>query len=153
MKNFKIGELAAAGGCQVETVRYYEREGLLPRPARSAGNYRLYGAEHVDRLTFIRHCRSLGMSLIDVRLLLHFKDAPNENCNEVNLLLDTHIVQIAKRMAELETLQGQMLELRSHCTQNQSAKDCGILHGLTRSNFDNETIAVPGPTGVSTERD
>ncbi len=148
MKNFKIGELAAAGGCQVETIRYYEREGLLPQPARSAGNYRLYGPEHVDRLTFIRHCRSLGMSLIDVRRLLHFKDAPNENCNEVNLLLDTHIVQIAKRMAELENLQGQMLELRSHCNQAQSAKDCGILHGLMRSNSDNETIAVPAlPAG------
>ena len=133
MKNFKIGELATAGGCQVETIRYYEREGLLPQPARSAGKYRLYGAEHVDRLTFIRHCRSLGMSLIDVRRLLHFKDAPEEKCNEVNLLLDTHIAQIAGRMAELKNLQEQMLELRSHCSQNQPAKDCGILHGLARS--------------------
>ncbi len=133
MTNFKIGELAAAGGCQVETIRYYEREGLLPKPARSVGNYRLYGSEHVDRLTFIRHCRSLGMSLIDVRRLLHFKDAPDENCNEVNLLLDTHIAQIAERMEELKILQEQMLELRSHCNQNQPAKDCGILHGLARS--------------------
>jgi Cd(II)/Pb(II)-responsive transcriptional regulator len=133
MKNFKIGELATAGGCQVETIRYYEREGLLPQPARSAGNYRLYGTEHVDRLTFIRHCRSLGMSLTDVRRLLHFKDAPDENCNEVNLLLDTHIAQIAERMEELKNLQAQMLELRSHCSQNQAAKDCGILQGLTRN--------------------
>jgi Cd(II)/Pb(II)-responsive transcriptional regulator len=133
MKNFKIGELAAAGGCQVETIRYYEREGLLPKPARSVGNYRLYSAEHADRLTFIRHCRSLGMSLVDVRRLLHFKDAPDESCNEVNLLLDTHIAQIAERMEELKNLQGQMLELRSHCSKNQAAKDCGILHGLTRS--------------------
>lgn len=133
MKNFKIGELATAGGCQVETIRYYEREGLLPKPARSVGNYRLYGAGHVNRLTFIRHCRSLGMSLIDVRRLLHFKDAPEENCNEVNLLLDTHIVQIAERMVELKNLQKQMLELRSHCSRNQPAKDCGILHGLARN--------------------
>ena len=130
MKNFKIGELATAGGCQVETIRYYEREGLLPQPARSEGNYRLYGAEHVERLTFIRHCRSLGMSLVDVRRLLHFKDAPDESCNEVNVLLDTHIAQIAERMIELQNLQRHMLALRSHCNQNQPAKDCGILHGL-----------------------
>ena len=133
MKNFKIGELATAGGCQVETIRYYEREGLLPEPARSVGNYRLYGSEHVDRLTFIRRCRSLGMSLIDVRRLLHFKDAPEENCKGVNLLLDTHIAQIADRMVELKNLQEQMLELRSHCGQNQAAKDCGILHSLARN--------------------
>ncbi len=133
MKHFKIGELAAAGGCQVETIRYYEREGLLPKPARSEGNYRLYGAEHVDRLTFIRHCRSLDMTLTEVRRLLHFKDAPDENCSEVNLLLDRHIAQIAQRMKELRSLQEQMLELRSHCSQHQAARDCGILHGLARS--------------------
>ena len=132
----KISELAAAGGCQVETIRYYEREGLLPKPARSSGNYRLYRTEHVDRLRFIRHSRSLGMSLVDVRRLLHFKDAPNENCSEVNLLLDTHIAQIAARMDELKHLQGQMLQLRSHCNQNQAAKDCGILHMLVRSGSD-----------------
>lgn len=139
MDSLKIGELAAAGGCQVETIRYYEREGLLPAPTRSAGNYRLYGSEHVERLTFIRHCRSLDMSLIDVRRLLHFKDAPDENCSEVNVLLDTHIAQIAERMVELKNLQNQMLELRSHCSQAQAAKDCGILHGLTRPCSTDET--------------
>lgn len=133
MEKLKIGELAAAGGCLVETVRYYEREGLLPAPTRSAGNYRQYGAEHLARLTFIRHCRSLDMSLIDVRRLLHFKDAPDENCGEVNLLLDMHIARIAERMKDLDALQMQMVALRSHCDQAQAAKDCGILHGLTRA--------------------
>lgn len=132
MESLKIGELATAGGCQVETIRYYERERLLPAPMRSAGNYRLYGAEHLERLTFIRHCRSLGMSLPEVRRLLHLRDAPDENCNDVNVLLDTHIAQITERIVELQNLQSQMLELRSHCDQAHSAKNCGILHGLSR---------------------
>lgn len=136
MEKLKIGELAAAGGCQVETVRYYEREDLLPAPTRSAANYRQYGTEHLARLTFIRHCRSLGMSLVDVRRLLHFKDAPDENCAEVNALLDTHIAQIAERIKDLESLQCQMLALRSHCNRTQAAKNCGILHGLTRARTD-----------------
>ena len=59
----KIGELAKLADCQVETVRYYEREGLLPAPARSEGNYRLYSSEHLERLTFIRNCRTLDMTL------------------------------------------------------------------------------------------
>lgn len=145
MKDLRIGELASAAACQVETIRYYEREGLLPAPARSSGNYRLYGAEHVDRLTFIRHCRSLGISLIDVRRLLHFKDAPEANCSEVNLLLDTHILKIATRITELENLQTQMLALRLHCSRASASKDCGILHGLTRVSSEgsaDETVAT-----------
>jgi Cd(II)/Pb(II)-responsive transcriptional regulator len=130
VKNLKIGELASTTGCQVETVRYYEREKLLSEPARSAGNYRLYGAEHVERLMFIRHCRSLDMSLDEVRRLLHFKDAPEENCGEVNVLLDQHIAAIAERMAELENLQVQMIALRAQCREAQEARHCGILQGL-----------------------
>ncbi|MCV6070998.1 MerR family transcriptional regulator, partial [Escherichia coli] len=68
----KIGELAQTAGTGVETVRFYEREGLLPLPARSSGNYRVYNGEHVDRLAFIRHCRSLDMTLDEIRVLLRF---------------------------------------------------------------------------------
>ncbi|MDB5815710.1 MAG: Cd(II)/Pb(II)-responsive transcriptional regulator [Rhodocyclales bacterium] len=130
VKNLKIGELASTTGCQVETVRYYEREKLLPAPARSEGNYRLYSTEHVELLMFIRHCRSLDMTLDEVRRLLHFKDAPEENCGEVNVLLDKHIEGIAARMAELEHLQAQMIALRAQCHEDQEAKHCGILQGL-----------------------
>ncbi len=128
--SMKIGQLARAAQCQVETVRYYEQEGLLPAPKRSAGNYRLYGDVHLERLTFIRHCRSLGMSLAEVRRLLHFQDAPEENCGEVNALLDTHLTMISQRMTELQALQRQMAELRSFCRQERASKDCGILQNL-----------------------
>ena len=73
----KIGELAKATHTQVETIRYYEREGLLPETARTEGNYRVYGPEHVERLSFIRYCRSLDMALNEIRALLRMKDSPH----------------------------------------------------------------------------
>ena len=79
----KIGELAKLTDCQVETIRYYEREGLLPEPARSDGNYRLYTQAHVERLTFIRNCRSLDMTLEEIRSLLGLRDSPQDQCESV----------------------------------------------------------------------
>jgi len=84
-----IGELARATGCAIETIRYYEHEGLLPKPGRTSGNFRRYGQEHAELLLFIRHCRSLDMALNEIRILLTFRSAPDENCREVNALLDT----------------------------------------------------------------
>src|SRR6266436_257726 len=101
----KIGELAKRTSCPVETIRYYEREGLLREPARSEGNYRLYTDIHVERLQFIRHCRSLDMTLEEIRNLLKFRDAPDENCGEVNALLDEHIEHVSSRIKELRFLQ------------------------------------------------
>ncbi len=88
----KIGDLAKATGSQAETIRYYEREGLLAEPARTDSNYRRYDATHVARLSFIRHCRSLDMTLDEIRALLRFKDDPAANCVAVNELLqcDAH---------------------------------------------------------------
>ena len=130
MSNMKIGDLAKNTNCPVETIRYYEHEGLLTEPARSDGNYRLYGDEHVDRLRFIRHCRSLDMTLDEIRLLLKFKDAPEKTCGEVNALLDEHIGHVADRVAELKTLEKHLKELRSLCRTVQTAKDCAILKSL-----------------------
>lgn len=87
----KIGELAKAAGTQVETIRYYEREGLLPLANRTEGNYRVYDSAHAQRLAFIRHCRCLDMTLDEIRVLLRFKDAPKDNCGEVDQLLEAHI--------------------------------------------------------------
>lgn len=126
----KIGELARQTGSQVETIRYYERQGLLPEPTRSQGNYRLYGPEHVERLQFIRHCRSLDMSLEEIRSLLSFRDAPEESCRAVNDLLDGHIEHVAHRIRELEVLKKQLQALRSQCRTAQAAKNCEILQSL-----------------------
>ena len=128
--SMKIGALADRTNCQVETIRFYEREGLLPEPARSEGNYRLYNSKHAERLSFIRRCRTLDMTLDEIRSLLHFKDQPDSNCGEVNALLDKHIVDVANRMSELETLREQLVTLRTRCRREHASKNSGILNEL-----------------------
>jgi Cd(II)/Pb(II)-responsive transcriptional regulator len=127
----KIGELAHRTNIQVVTIHFYEREGLLPEPGRSVSNYRIYGDEHAERLSFIRHCRGLDMTLDEIRVLLRFKDAPTENCREVNDLLDGHIGHVARRVRELKQLEKQLKSLREACLGAQEAQHCGILNELT----------------------
>lgn len=127
-----IGALARRAGCPVETIRYYERAGLLPAPARTRGNYRAYGQAHLERLAFIRRCRSLDMSLEEIRVLLRFHDAPEENCTAVNELLDAHIGHVAVRIAELGALERQLKTLRQRCRRARKARSCGILNELAQ---------------------
>lgn len=129
----KIGELARVTATSVETLRYYEREGMLPAPARTEGNFRVYSRTHVDRVLFIRHCRSLDMALDEIRVLLAFRDAPGENCAGVNAVLDEHIGHVAARIRELRALQRQLMHLREQCGEVQEAAQCGIMRGLTQS--------------------
>ena len=127
----KIGELASGSSTPIETIRYYEREGLLPEPARTQGNFRVYEAEHLERLQFIRYCRGLDMSLDEVRVLLKFKDAPHEDCGDVNVLLDQHIEHVTRRVRELRALEKELKELRQRCGDARAADQCGILSGLS----------------------
>lgn len=127
----KIGALSTQTGVPIDTIRHYEREGLLPDAARSEGNYRIYESAHAQRLAFIRHCRGLDMTLDEIRVLLHFKDAPSENCGEVNALLDQHIGHVAHRIRELRSLEKQLRELRETCRTTQDAEHCGILNQLS----------------------
>lgn len=129
----KIGELATQTGVGVETIRHYEREGLLPEPARSESNYRVYGDAHVQQLSLIRHCRGMDMSLQEIRTLLHFRDHPTENCGQIDALLDTHLGHVSSRIRELRALERQLKDLRQLCHGAQQAQHCGILNGLTES--------------------
>lgn len=128
--DLKIGELAQMSGCQAETIRFYEQKGLLPPPLRSAANYRLYGAAHAERLQFIRRCRALGMSLGEVAALLGYRDAPQQPCDGVNALVDSHVAAIEGQIAELRTLQAELARLRSSCASARSAGECRILKEL-----------------------
>ena len=127
----KIGELAKTTGSLVENIRFYEREGLLPQAERTEGNYRIYGQDHAERLAFIRNCRNLDMTLNEIRALLRFKEAPAENCGEVNVLLDDHIGHVADRIRELKALEKNLKTLRLQCQAANASKDCGILQGLS----------------------
>lgn len=129
----KIGELAARSQTPVDTIRYYEREGLLPAPPRSEGNYRLYGAAEAERLAFIRHCRSLDMTLEEIRVLLRFRDAPAADCGDVNALLDAHIGHVAARIRELRHLERELKALRQRCASPTDSDHCGILEGLVQA--------------------
>ena len=129
----KIGELARATLTPQETIRFYEREGLLPHAARTEGNYRIYDQQHVQQLTFIRHCRTLDMALDEIRALLRFKASPQQNCAGVNELLDDHIGHVAQRIRELRSLEKQLKLLRHECLEANAAADCGILKGLSGS--------------------
>lgn len=128
----KIGELGQATGVDVETIRYYEKVGMLPKPARTGSNYRHYNEQHADRLRFVRHCRSLDMTLDEIRVLLQFRDAPESNCGEVNQLLDDHIGHVTTRIAALAELEKELRKLRRQCRKIQKAKDCGILAEIDR---------------------
>lgn len=138
--SLKIGDLARRAQCPAETIRYYEHEGLLPKPTRTAGNYRLYGLAHVERLSFIRNCRSLDMTLEEIRQLLRVRDIPQENCDAAHRLLDEHIAHVATRVEELQHLERQLKALRRQCgpAREREDKECGILDGLGRR-------AVGGP--------
>lgn len=126
----KIGELAAAANCSAETIRFYEKERLLPAPRRGENNYRRYDKSHVERLRFIRNCRTLDMTHDEIRSLLAFMDQPHRNCGPVNALLDEHIVHVDVRLAELQRLRTQLLGLRKQCANAQAIGDCGIIQGL-----------------------
>ncbi|MCA3024580.1 MAG: Cd(II)/Pb(II)-responsive transcriptional regulator [Rhodocyclaceae bacterium] len=130
----RIGELATATDSEVDTIRYYEKIGILPKPQRTDSNYRHYGDQHVERLRFVRRCRSLDMTLDEIRVLLQFRDAPEANCGEVNVLLDEHIGHVTARIAALTKLEKELRSLRRQCRSVQRAKDCGILVKIASSN-------------------
>ena len=126
----RIGDLATTTGTAVETIRFYEREGLIPAARRADNNYRVYTAAHAERLAFIRHCRNLDMTLDEIRTLLRLRDAPLQDCGEVNALLDEHIGHVTHRIRELRTLQKDLRALRARCGTPHAIEQCGILNEL-----------------------
>ena len=108
----RIGQLADALGCTVETIRFYEKQGLLPAPHRTNGNFRKYDEEHVQRLSFICNCRSLDLSLNENKTLPSLENHNEQRTEEINRLLDRHIKDVAKRIHELAHLRMKLIELK-----------------------------------------
>lgn len=125
----QIKELARATGVDVETIRYYEKQGLLPAPARRDNGYREYEVAHLERLSFIRHCRALDMPLADVNRLLGFVDEPDAHFGEVDLLVDDQLVRVRARLKSMRALEKQLLQLRARCSGTHEGR-CGILDEL-----------------------
>ncbi len=129
----RIGELAKRTGCEVETVRYYEKEGLLSAPARDGSGYRRYAVQQLEDLQFIRHCRSLGMKLAEIKVLLNFRYHPHQDCEQVNTLLDTQIARVQEQMGAMRILLEQLHVLRAECALRQQAGECGIMKTLNQA--------------------
>ncbi len=126
---FTIGHLAKATGCKVPTIRYYEQIGLLPTPRRSAGNQRLYGQDHVNRLAFIRHSRELGFSQRAIRELLELTDSPDQPCDAVTRIAAAHLEQVNKRMARLTALKVELERMIESCS-GRKVSNCRIVETL-----------------------
>ncbi|MBV9346276.1 MAG: Cd(II)/Pb(II)-responsive transcriptional regulator [Gammaproteobacteria bacterium] len=144
----KIGELARRSQCQTETIRFYEREGLLPAPLRTAGNYRVYGARHVERLAFIRNCRALDMTLDEIRQLLRLRDLPQDKCAAAHALLDEHVAHVGERISELQQLERQLQALRRQCQPAGSEHECAILDELSQHGSGTGTPRRPHVRGT-----
>lgn len=125
-----IGALADATQSKAETIRYYERIGLLPAPARTAGNYRAYERRHLDRLSFIRRARDLGFSLDEVRELLRVSDRKEASCDEVDRIARSHLAEVERKIADLQALGGQLRQLIEQCGHGTIA-ECRIVEALT----------------------
>ena len=126
----RIGELGQASGVDIETIRYYEKAGLLPSPVRSSNGYRAYDESHLERLAFIRHCRALDISLADTARLLEFVSHPGKDCGDIDALIDTHLARVRARLKSMRALERQLAALRQQCDARHTARECGILHEL-----------------------
>ena len=125
----KIGELARRAGSNSETVRYYERIGLLPRPGRTDSNYRDYSQSDVERLTFIRHARGLGFELADVRSLIDLAEHPDRDCGEADAIASRHLDAVETKIAQLERLRNELGRMTSQC-RGGNVSTCRILQVL-----------------------
>jgi len=124
-----IGKLARLTDTKVETIRYYERIGLLPAPARTSGNYRTYARPHLERLSFIRRGRDLGFSLDEIRELLRLSDDRSQPCAEVDRIARLHLTEVERKLADLAALRAQLEQLIGQC-QRGTVADCRIIEAL-----------------------
>ncbi len=136
--NMTIGQVARTAGCKVQTVRYYEQIGLMPRPERSSGNQRLYGKADLDRLAFIRHSRDLGFPLDAIRELLDLTDSPAHSCEAADAIAKAHLEQVEHRIVRLQALKTELERMVAECAGGRIA-DCRVIevlsdHSLCRSN-------------------
>ena len=126
---FTIGHLARETGCKVQTIRYYEKIGLMPPARRTRGNQRRYGPKHVSRLAFIRHGRELGFPLDAIRQLLGLADDPDRSCEAADRIAQIQLRQIESRIARLRSLEAELRRMVAQCRGGRIA-DCRVIEVL-----------------------
>ena len=125
----KICELSRATGTHIETIRYYERIGLLPAPSRTAANYRSYGDTHRARLAFVRHSRELGFTIEEIRSLLDLSDHPERDCADADRIATRHLEQVEEKIAQLSLLREELSRIVGRC-RGGIAGDCRVIEAL-----------------------
>lgn len=129
----KIGKVSGLASVPVETIRYYEKIGLLPKPDRDASGYRAYRDAHLNRLLFIKRCRNLDMTQDEIRELIRLSENPEADCHEVDVLLARHLNHVRDRLKELANLEQTLEQLQKACSDvgGTTVQECGILGGLS----------------------
>lgn len=132
MKALMIGQVASQSGVGVETIRFYERQGLLDPPSRRASGYRQYDEEVVTRIRFIRRAKELGFSLSEIDVLLKLRVDSDDACAETKLLVVERIEQIDEKIRDLQRVRGALSDMVATCGENESSSECPILEALAR---------------------
>lgn len=127
-RGLTIGALGKATGVNIETIRYYERIGLLPEPGRTSAGYRQYGDEHLRRLSFIRKGRDLGFSIEAIRALLRLAEHPEQPCEDADRLASAHLVEVERKIEELGRLRDALREMGRCCAG--TVAECRIIDAL-----------------------
>lgn len=130
-KAYRIGELSRHTSVSIETIRYYERAGLLPKAVRTTGGYRTYGSADAQRVSFIKRARSLGFSLDEVRRLLDLADQNSRSCRAVHALASRHLEDIKAKIVDLENMEKVLAVMVAECAQG-TMPDCPLLETLAR---------------------
>lgn len=125
----KIGQVSAASGCQIETIRYYERIGLLKAPARTEAGYRHYTEDDIDRLRFVTRGRALGFSLDEIASLLRLAQDQGLSCDDVDRLARAHLADVQQRVGDLLRIQEELQRAIEGCRGTQRSQ-CSILQAL-----------------------
>lgn len=135
--SLSIGELSKRTGCHIETIRYYEREGILPAPPRTAAGHRVYADKHLKCLTFVRRCRALGFSLSGIRMLLSLGENETDSCSKVR---EYALVQVAEIRRKIETLNQMEKALSSMADQCTGGSYCPIIDMLSTPEGDRQAV-------------
>lgn len=129
-KGLHRAALARRTGCNLETIRYYEKIGMMPEPPRTEAGYRVYDDRHVERLRFILRARELGFSLDDIRGLLALVDRGTQTCGEVKERTERHIADVREKIADLKRIERVLAETAAKCAGDE-VPDCPVLEALT----------------------
>jgi MerR family transcriptional regulator, mercuric resistance operon regulatory protein len=129
--SYTRGSLARQTGVNAETIRYYEKIGVMPEPPRSEGGHRVYDETHLQRLSFIRRCRELGFVLNEIRGLLELVDTGHYTCAQVRDRTVVHLHDVQRKIADLQKMEGVLEEMVDQC-EGELVPDCPIINALSR---------------------